>query len=61
MNGFRCGRQPVNQYSHIHHLSRSVCCVWCQTSVLKDVDFVRRGSRCLACWLRFCQSGSSCQ
>lgn len=57
MKGLRRLSLPVNQYSPVYHLSRSVRCVSCQTPLVKDVDFVRRGFRCLVCWSRLCRSG----
>jgi hypothetical protein len=48
----RCRRlnQPVNQYSHVYHLSRSVRCVSCSVLLVKDHHFVFRGHRCMRCW-----------
>ncbi|GCE27058.1 hypothetical protein KDA_25420 [Dictyobacter alpinus] len=42
--------QPVNQYSHEYHLSRTVQCVECGVELHKDHHFVLRGRRCVTCW-----------
>lgn len=50
MDGRHRFTQPVNQYSHQHHLSRTVCCVQCGCQIVKDHQFVLRGRRCWGCW-----------
>ncbi|GLV57528.1 hypothetical protein KDH_43640 [Dictyobacter sp. S3.2.2.5] len=42
--------QPVDQYSHEYHLSRTVQCVECGAELVKDHHFVLRGRRWVGCW-----------